>query len=376
MPALPLLAEPAAYRPCIQDLLAEGEAARNYWLDLFDAHLDTLAALPMPAGRLDDDPRWPTFRRDYLAGLAELRREPGRRGRLNILELTRFREERLAAVGIDDPFSELKQRENALALRALPALLREVDATPPGQRIELLIRGLLAGNLFDMGSKAAVDAYANSSAAFDFAALRARLPDRPWAVDDLDSWWMFAREGSRVGATPPPRRGAQERRGTQEALKYRRVLFFVDNAGPDVILGAIPLARALAEGGARVVLAANSRPALNDVTAAELTALLDACSRVDSRLAVLLGEGRLAVVDSGGDAPLLDLAEVSPACSAAAAESDLLILEGMGRAVESNYDARFKVDALKIALIKDRMVAGILGVELFDPVVRFEPARS
>jgi len=376
MPALSILADPAAYRPCIQDLLADGDEVRNYWLDLFVAHLDTLAALPMPNGRLDRDSRWPALRRDYLAGLTELRREPNRRGRLNVLELTRFREERFAAAGIEDPFAELKRRENALALRALPNVLREIDAAPPLRRGELLIRGLLAGNLFDMGSKAAVDAYASSSAAFDFAAMRGRLPARPWPIDDLDAWWNRlspASDCSRAEATPRPRPGALGP-GALAAGPYRQVLFFVDNAGPDVILGAIPLARELAGRGTRVVLAANSRPALNDVTAAELPLILDTCIEADSRLAELLGDGRITVVDSGCDAPLIDLAAVSPSCCAAAAESDLLILEGMGRAIESNFDARFTVDVLKIALIKDRMVAGILGVELFDPVFRFEPA--
>ena len=379
MPVLPLLAQPAAYRPCIQDLLADGAEVRGYWLDLFEAHLETLASLPTGEGHLRDQGRWEVFRRGYLAELGELRRDPARRGRLNVLELTRFREEQFEAAGIGDPFAELKRRENALALRALPDVLRDVDAASPRRRLELLVRGLLAGNLFDMGSKAAVDAYQEPAAEVGlsrrdggaFLAMRDRLRPRPWPVDDLDAW--LDRSVPVAGPGGMPKRSAGMLPRSETRCVYRQALLFVDNAGPDVILGAIPLARELARLGTRVVLAANSRPALNDVTAAELPAILGECAGRDATLAALVRDDLTAVVASGGDAPLIDLAELTPECCEAAAVSDLLILEGMGRAIESNFDARFTVDTLKIALIKDRMVARVLGVELFDPVFRFEP---
>ncbi len=46
----------------------------------------------------------------------------------------------------------------------------------------------------------------------------------------------------------------------------------------------------------------------------------------------------------------------------------------MGRAVESNYDARFDCDCLKLAMIKDEGVASAMGAEVFDLICRFEPA--
>jgi len=48
------------------------------------------------------------------------------------------------------------------------------------------------------------------------------------------------------------------------------------SAGADVVLGMVPLARELLRMGAEVVLVANSLPAINDITAPELRALLDA----------------------------------------------------------------------------------------------------
>lgn len=353
MPVCPLLAEPAAYRPCIQDLIADGREVREYWIRLFEAHVETLAALPFGGGCLQNQPAWEAFRRDYLAELAELRRDPRRRGRLSVLELTMFREEQFEAHGFSDPFAALKQRENDLALRQFAELLADLDACPAGERIEPLIRGIMAGNLFDMGSKAAVDAFAAER--FDFLAARDRIAARPWPVDHLDAWAARLNEGK---------------------LPYRQALFFVDNAGPDILLGVLPLARELARQGVKVVLAANSGPALNDITAAELRMLLARCIELDHRLAAAVQGGLIAVVESGCMAPLIDLADLSEPCCQAAAGSDLLILEGMGRAIESNYDARFSVDTLKLALVKDKMVATVLGVGLFDPVFRFEQADA
>lgn len=51
-------------------------------------------------------------------------------------------------------------------------------------------------------------------------------------------------------------------------------------AGADVVLGMIPFARELLRMGAEVVMCANSQPAINDITAPELRALLDQIAAV------------------------------------------------------------------------------------------------
>ncbi len=350
MPIFPLLSEPDRYRPCIQDLLRDGERVREYWLALFERHIDTLAALPTAeGGRLCELPVWPEFRRDYLDGLARLRREPGLRGRLTVLELTLYREEVFAALGMGDPFETIKRRENDAALREYPRLVAELDGTPSDARVERIFVGLMAGNLFDLGSKAAVDAFESDGGLFASAVSRVR--PRPWPVDGVDAL---------TAALSPGGRG------------YGQAMFFVDNAGPDIVLGAVPLARELARRGIRVVMAANDSPSLNDVTAGELVELLGRMRRVDSVLDGLVRDDRLVVVPSGCHSPLIDLSQCSAACCAAAADCDLVILEGMGRAIESNYDAVFRVDCVKAAMIKDPMVAELIGVRLFDSVVKVE----
>ena len=53
-----------------------------------------------------------------------------------------------------------------------------------------------------------------------------------------------------------------------------------------MVLGMIPLARELLQGGCEVVVAANSLPAINDVTVWELQSLLESASACCPLLAV------------------------------------------------------------------------------------------
>ena len=77
-------------------------------------------------------------------------------------------------------------------------------------------------------------------------------------------------------------------------------------------------------------------------------------------------------VSTGTGEPLIDLAEISDELNEVAADADFVILEGMGRGVESNLDARFTCDVLKIAMIKDEAVARRCRGKVFDVVCRFE----
>lgn len=44
--------------------------------------------------------------------------------------------------------------------------------------------------------------------------------------------------------------------------------------------------------------------------------------------------------------------QLSPECVAAAEDVDLVVLEGMGRAIETNLYASFSCDSLKLAMVK------------------------
>lgn len=103
------------------------------------------------------------------------------------------------------------------------------------------------------GARACVQLYEDGSILDIYRQAREKLSKRPWRVDCYDRFSQFL-------ANPHQR--------------LRRVLVFVDNAGADVVLGMLPLARELLRGGAEVVLACNALPAINDVTSQEMRALL------------------------------------------------------------------------------------------------------
>jgi damage-control phosphatase, subfamily II, stand-alone protein len=121
-----------------------------------------------------------------------------------------------------------------------------------------------------------------------------------------------------------------------------------------------------------VLIAANRLPALNDITVTEIGVLLPRIQAVDPTLDALVGAGRLAAIDSGNTSPLIDLRAVSAEVNGHAPETDLIILEGMGRAVETNLEALFTCDSLKMAMIKDELVAERRGGKLFDTICKFD----
>ncbi len=149
-----------------------------------------------------------------------------------------------------------------------------------------------------------------------------------------------------------------------------------DNAGADVVLGMIPLARELLQRGTEVVICANSTPALNDITHTELLVLMQEIATIDDCVRASLQSQKLFLVESGNGCPLIDLNLVSEELAELAKEADLVVLEGMGRAVQSNYHAKFKCDVMKLAMIKDKQIAEHLGAQIMDCVCKFEEKQQ
>lgn len=349
MAVLRQLADPAAYRPCLWDLKSDA-VGRGYWVDLFRWHLDRLL-VPLVTDVYGATPAAiDALRADYLAGFDDVARHPQRFDRLDVLFFTELRRDALNRHGFADPFRRVKERANAAALAVWPELRAEWDAAAPQRQKDLLTRGLMAGNLFDLGSRATVASEAAANA--EFRGTRDRQPPRPWLRDDVDRWW------ARWDGSPP----------------YRHAVFFADNAGGDIVLGCLPLVRWLLVRGTRMTLAANTGPALNDITAVELPPLLATCAAGDSILTDALGSGRLRVAATGSTTPLLDLANLNDDFVDGTADADLIHLHGMGRGIESNYHVAFRCDTLTTAVLKDEAVAAHVGGRLFDCVFRFAPA--
>ena len=312
-------------------------------------------------------------------------------GAPTVLKLCGLRDRALRDLGFEDCFLHVKTAENARALATLPAVLREMDAIrDPGARIEALVRGVFAGNVFDLGAAASAARHADGDGGFE--ATRAGLKRRPWCVDHLDAfrdaWLASATDTSSLKKTDDVS-SKTSRVVSSFPSPWKKCVLFVDNAGADVVLGMLPLCRELLRGGAEVVLAANERPSINDVTARELRALLPRVAEAErlgfsggftknenenASLGVFqraLDANTLVVVSSGSDLPVIDLSRVSAELVDAARGADLVVLEGMGRGIETNLFARFACDALNLGMVKHPEVAQCLRGTLYDCVCRF-----
>ena len=62
---------------------------------------------------------------------------------------------------------------------------------------------------------------------------------------------------------------------------FRCAAIFIDNSGVDVILGILPFVVDLLKRGTDVLLCANNRPVLNDVTHGELTVILQRAAKLN-----------------------------------------------------------------------------------------------
>lgn len=349
----PLLAEPDRYVACPWDLTTD-VSRRAYWIGVFRNHLPSLLehTISEAADRgVDASAQRDEVNRLFTEYLDTVERDPGAFGPLDVLSICHHRENALRAAGVADPYRVLKERENDRALSLLPALIEELDDTPDDERDRQIIEGVFAGNIFDMGAEETQKMFEGGSV--DFGQVRAKLKPRPWRYDALDAW------SARLNSKP-----------------YQAAVLFVDNAGPDVVLGIIPLARDLLRRGTTVVLSANTEPALNDVTHDELIGLIHQVAAFDETTRNALDSKQLRLVESGNWAPLMDLTKVSPQLASVCEELpiDLVVLEGMGRSMESNPDCELTCDVLRLAMVKDLGVADSFGAELFDLVMRFQQA--
>ena len=57
-------------------------------------------------------------------------------------------------------------------------------------------------------------------------------------------------------------------------------------------------------------------------------------------------------------------------------QTDLIVIEGMGRAIHTNLTAQFNCDSLKLAVLKNRWLAKRFGGDMFSVVFKFEMANG
>ncbi|KAG8505477.1 Pantothenate kinase 4 [Galemys pyrenaicus] len=353
---LPLLRDPSSYVPDTVNL-TDDALARQYWLTCFEEALDGVVkrAVASQPGSADAAERAEKFRQKYWDKLQTLRHQPFAYGTLTVRSLLDTREHCLNEFSFPDPYSKVKQRENGVALKCFRRVVRGLDALGWEERQLALVRGLLAGNVFDWGAKAVSDVL-ESDPQFGFEEAKQKLQERPWLVDAYDAWLQRLKG--------PP---------------HKCALIFADNSGVDVILGVFPFVRELLSRGTEVVLACNSGPALNDVTHSESLLVAERIAAMDPVVHSALSEERLLLAQTGSSSPCLDLSRLDTGLAALVRErgADLVVIEGMGRAVHTNYHAALRCESLKLAVVKNAWLAERLGGRLFSVIFKYEvPARE
>ncbi|OAY63282.1 uncharacterized protein At2g17340-like isoform X1 [Ananas comosus] len=352
----PLLQTPieSTYRACTipyrfpSDNPRKATPVEIQWIDLFLNSVPSFRQRAESDTSVADAPiKAEKFAQRYTAILEELKKNPeSHGGPPDCILLCRLRELVLRELGFVDIFKKVKDEENAKAISLFEDVVRLNDAIEDeGKRVENLIRGILAGNIFDLGSAQLAEVFARDG--MSFLASCQNLVSRPWVIDDLDAFKMSWTKKS-----------------------WKKAVIFVDNSGADLVLGILPFARELLRHGTKVILAANDLPSINDVTYPELIEIIAKLKDENGQLAGVDASG-LLVVNSGNDLPVIDLTAVSPELAFMASDADLVILEGMGRAIETNLYAQFKCDSIKIGMVKHPEVAQFLGGRLYDCVFKY-----
>mmetsp|Transcript_3468 Transcript_3468/g.8203 ORF Transcript_3468/g.8203 Transcript_3468/m.8203 type:complete len:911 (+) Transcript_3468:246-2978(+) len=404
----PLVADLESYDPNTIDITSE-EQEREFWLRVLEDQVPTYVqkAVSSDGCTAAAQRRADAFGTALKGHLNKLREEPSAYGKLGLAELFELREECLREFSFDDAYKLDKGRENSVAMEVLPDLMAELDNMGEEQRLLSLVEGVLAANIFDWGAKQCVELYNNGTILDIYRKARGDICMRPWRVDTFDRFRDRWFQRPLVS-------------GRRSPSAFQRAILFVDNAGADVVLGMIPFARELLKGGSEVVMVANSQPAINDITVHELRALIKqtaelcpviAAARRAGRDAIAANGGklpppsgvlasshrtsfelrraeemaealertsliegpRLYVLGSGHGSPCLDLRRVTAELADASVGADLVVIEGMGRAIHTNLYCQFRCPSLKLAMVKNAHVAErLFNGGMYDCICLYE----
>jgi len=344
--------------PGLWDLEREPEVARH-WVAILRENLDYLLQILAR----DGDPERLRAGQRVAAVLAtlfdDLERGAAGVAMRTVHDITQVREHLLRCHGIADPYRAIKAGENE---RCLPAARQQMaaawaagaGAVDAEVALSNILASMLAGNLFDLGSRATQEAYRRGQ--LDAASgARFRAPARRWLAQ----------------LAPPAR---ERLLGAAPAGGPDGVLIFADNAGPDFLLGILPAALFWARRW-RVRIVVNSEPASSDITLAEAHDLLEhLAGEPHSPVRAALDASRLSLVPSGTGSPGIDLRHVGPALNAAARDVAWLVIDGQGRGIETNWTTRLRCPVLRVAVVKDPLVAGVIGLAPGSPLLRWSEA--
>ena len=103
-----------------------------------------------------------------------------------------------------------------------------------------------------------------------------------------------------------------------------------------------------------------------------MSVLIKDVAKIDPIISTALSNQNISVIETGSSSPCLDLERISHQVVENCKDVDFVVIEGMGRAIHTNYCAKFSVDSLKIGVFKNPQVAKELGAEMYGGLVKFE----
>lgn len=107
---------------------------------------------------------------------------------LSVRTLLEFNENNLRQNNFKDAWLLQKETESSLALKEFQDRISEIDSITNFREKWLeLVRGVLAGNVFDWGSNAVSNILENTKN-FGLAQAMKIIETRPWFHDDVDLW--------------------------------------------------------------------------------------------------------------------------------------------------------------------------------------------
>lgn len=232
-----------------------------------------------------------------------------------------------AALGVRDPYLELKIRADAVAEGMLPAAESYIERSDDRFRASIMMA--VIGNIMDFGS--GIKAIDDPD---EFGSIFEDLASQGIGADDTEKF----RSSIRPGGT---------------------VLYMFDNCGESQLDKL--LIREIRSMGARVVGIARGEPILNDVTEEDALRI-----GLDRELDRLLTSGQFAIG--------LDLSKIGPELREELADADLLVAKGMAN-FEALSDQDAGVPVVHIMRSKCMPVARAAGVPYDTNVVLYRPKQ-
>ncbi|XP_070677241.1 damage-control phosphatase At2g17340-like [Malus domestica] len=128
------------------------------------------------------------FAQRYTEILEDLKKDPeSHGGPPDCILLYRLREQVLRKLGFQDIFKKVKDEENAKAISPFENVVDLNDAIEDEvKRVENLVRGIFAGNIFDLGSAQLAEIFSKDG--MSFLASCQNLVPRHWVIDDMDAF--------------------------------------------------------------------------------------------------------------------------------------------------------------------------------------------